>query len=185
MLLTAWGRRVAWRAIGAAWAPAALALTVLLVAGLGIRTAVARSVFDLSRGERRYIDVARFVSEQTPLDAIVLAHQHSGSLRLYAGRTTMRWDVLGEGWLQPAVDHLHALGHPVYLVVDGDETDQFRTRFGGMGLAALDWAPLGTLDRAGISVFDLNRRTPSSGTLAIGESRARPVWRADVPSGAP
>jgi hypothetical protein len=43
--------------------------TVLLLAFNGVRVARARSTFELARGERRYIDVARFVASHTDENA--------------------------------------------------------------------------------------------------------------------
>src|SRR5262249_22497378 len=96
-----------------------------------VQLARSRHVFDLGRIERRYVDVARFVADHTEPGAVVLSHQHSGSLRLYAGRLTLRYDVLDPAWLDRALTLLQSVGRRPYLVLDGDEVAAFRERFTG------------------------------------------------------
>jgi hypothetical protein len=43
-----------------------------------------RGTFDAARGEAKYVEVARVVESLTSPDAVVIAEQHSGSLRYYA-----------------------------------------------------------------------------------------------------
>ena len=85
----------------------------------GLRTAVDRSAFDLGLFERRYVDVARFVAGHTDPDAVILSVQHSGSLRLYADRLTLRYDALDPLWLDRVVAHLQSIGRRPYYVLDG------------------------------------------------------------------
>jgi hypothetical protein len=171
MLLTAagidsiarlWPRRVYRPAIAAA---------VLLLAWHGVRTAIDRSAFDLGRSERRYIDVARFIAAHTDPDAVILSVQHSGSLRLYADRLTLRYDALDPLWLDRAIAYLQASGRRPYYVLDGGEVAAFRERFGASSqLGKLDWPPLATLGGT-IAVYDPFDRRPGSSPLAIGSTR--------------
>jgi hypothetical protein len=127
---------------------------VVLAAWHHLHLAAARSVFDLGRTERRYLDVARFVAEHTSPEAVILSRQHSGSLRLYAGRLTLRYDVLDPVWLDRVLDSLQSRGRHPYLVLDGDEVDAFRRRFSGASrVAGLDWAPLASLNGV-VNVYD-------------------------------
>jgi len=144
----------------------AMAAIVVLLAYHGIHTASRRGVFDLGLGERRYVDVARFVRDHTEPDAVILSVQHSGSLRLYAGRLTLKYDVLDPVWLDRAVEFLDANGRHPYFVLDGGEVDAFRRRFAsGSRAGALDWSPIATLGSI-VSIYDPIAR--ASGTpLAI------------------
>ena len=75
-----------------------------------------------------------------PANAIYLTRQYSGSLRYYADRPTLRWDMLDGAWLDRAVDYLRGQGLvPLILIEDGDEAQEFREHFGGNRLGALDW----------------------------------------------
>src|SRR5439155_10783849 len=112
------------------------------------------SAFDLGRGDRRYVNVARFVDAHTDPAAVMVARQHSGSLRFYAGRLTLRWDVLEPQWLEPAMERLQAAGRHPFFVLDVDEVAEFRARFAGTSLGRLDWRPYGQLSDPNVFVYD-------------------------------
>jgi hypothetical protein len=98
--------------------------------------------------------------------------QHSGSLRIYAGRLTLKYDVLDPEWLDRTVDDLQSAGRRPYFVLDGGEVDAFRKRFGAVNRAgALDWPPLATLGSI-VAVYDPIDRTTGSSPLAIARTRA-------------
>ena len=67
-----------------------------------------------------------FVRDRLPAMAFILAAQHSGSIRCYAGRPTLRWDLLGAGHLDEVLAALRAQGFDPFLVVDGGEIEAFR-----------------------------------------------------------
>jgi hypothetical protein len=171
MLLTA----AALEALARRWLrpayPFAMAAMVALLAWHGVRVAVDRSAFDLARGERRYVDVARFVAAHTDPDAVILSVQHSGSLRLYADRLTLRYDALDPLWLDHVVAYLQSIGRHPYYVLDGGEVDAFRRRFGATNAAGtLDWPPMAT--RGGtIAIYDPIDRRPGASPLAIASTR--------------
>ena len=151
--------------------PFAVAAAVALLAWHGVRAAVDRSAFDLGRSERRYIDVARFIAAHTDPDAVILSVQHSGSLRLYADRLTLRYDALDPLWLDRVVVYLQSIGRRPYYVLDGGEVEAFRRRFGAANRSgALDWPPLATL-RGTIAVYDPIDRRPDVSPLAIASTR--------------
>ena len=180
MLLTA----CAVDAIAARWMrrayPAAMAAAVVLLAWHGVSVANARSAFDLGRGERRYVDVGRFVAAHTDPDAVMLSVQHSGSLRLYAGRMTLLYDVLDPVWLDRALEYLQSIGRHPYFVLDGAEVEAFRTRFGAASRSgALDWPPMATLGST-VAIYDPLDRRPGASPLAIARtSAARGSWLCD------
>jgi hypothetical protein len=154
--------------------PIAIAATAALLAWHGVHTATNRSAFDLGRGERRYIDVARFTATHTDPDAVILSLQHSGSLRIYANRLTLRYDLLDAAWLDRTVDYLQSIGRRPYFVLDGAEVDGFKRRFGSINrTGTLDWPPIAMLGSI-VSVYDpLDRGGATSPSpLAIGSTRA-------------
>lgn len=164
-----------WSAV-VAWA------IVAVVGWRGVRLAIDRSAFDLGWGDRRYVNVARFVADHTEPDAIVLSRQHSGSVRHYAGRLTLRFDMLDRAALDRAIAFLESSGRPPYLVLDGDEVPMFRARFAGRSrLAALDWAPLATLTAPAIFVFDLRDAARRDAPLSISTLSSRSGWRCTAP----
>lgn len=109
-------------------AAAIVALSVLLVVH-GIRVARTRGAFDIRNQERKYPLAGAFVRDHLPSNAIVLAAQHSGSIRYYAGRATFRWDLLLPARLDQALAVFRAQGYQPFLVVDGGEYDEFKKRF--------------------------------------------------------
>jgi hypothetical protein len=138
-----------------------LAATAALVAvGLhGIVEAKRRAVFDVARGEAKYVDVARVVEAVTDPDAAIISAQHSGSLRYYAGRLTVRWDTGDPAWLDRTAEWLAAHGHHPYFVLEPQEIADLRARFGPKSmLARLDWTPMVIFPIGGVQLFDAVRR---------------------------
>ena len=97
----------------------------------GARTTLARDLLDIGRGEQKYADTGRFVASHLPVDAVVIAMQHSGNVRLYSGRTILRYDQLPGDWLDRAVEHLRTQGRPVYFLLEDWEVPDVRRRFAG------------------------------------------------------
>jgi len=95
-----------------------------------------RSAFAVRAQESRYLVAARFAAA-LPDNAAILCNQHSGSIRYYANRVTLRFE-----WLEPdvytqAIDYLHSLGRPVFVVLDDLERDAFRSRYASV--ADVSW----------------------------------------------
>jgi hypothetical protein len=104
-------------------------------------------------GEQKYVDAGVFIERATPPHAVIIASQHSGSIRYYSGRLTLRYDLLESDWLDRAIDVLERTGRPVYLLLDDWEEPVFRARFAGQrSLVHLDRGPAAT-GRAGRLLF--------------------------------
>ena len=88
-----------------------MATAMLSLVGHGLYIAEHRSVFELGRQTRSYIDVARFVRVHTEPDAVILSMQHGGALLMSSGRLTLRYDNLDPLWLDRALLHLQSTGH--------------------------------------------------------------------------
>lgn len=112
---------------------------------------------------------------------MIISLQHSGTLRLYAGRLTLRFDQLDGRWLDRAVAFLRDRGRRPYIVVDGAEVDMFRQRFAETGTGRLDWSPMATLDRAAVFVYDAADRRAGRPPVAIASTSRRAGWRCDPP----
>jgi hypothetical protein len=104
--------------------------------------------------ESKYPRAGAFVREHLPPTAFVFAMQHSGSIRYYAGRPTIRWDLLDAGALDEAVADLRDAGHEPFVVVDAGEDAAFRRKFDAAGQAAIKkLQPLATLGDARVYAF--------------------------------
>jgi len=109
----------------------------------GVRTSLEWRVFGQGLVEAKYADVADHVRRATTENSVVLSMQHSGSLRYFAGRVTLRWDVLPEDWLDRAVDWMAEHGVHTYALLDDFEQVAAVKRFAGQRLAAtLNGPPL-------------------------------------------
>jgi len=143
-------RRTPWK-----WQALATVALVGLTTGWYWDTSVNRGFAVQKAGEQHFAEVGAFVSRQLPQRAIVLAVMHSGSVRHYSGRMTLRWDALPSEWLDPALDFLKSKGYVPYLIFDPWEEAQFRSHFAGhSALAALDWPPAATIESSGTQVYD-------------------------------
>jgi len=108
------------------------ATTIAIVVGLGaygLAVTAQRRVFTGDEGERRYATIAQLVASNTEPDAMIMASIHAGSLRYYAGRATLRFDILDGDWLDRAALWLDARGRHPYIVIEDWEMDAFRKRF--------------------------------------------------------
>jgi hypothetical protein len=93
--------------------------------------------------EQRHVRAANEVASRTPPEAIVLSVQHSGSVRYYANRTTLRYDWLEESALDGVLRDLAAKGRRAYLVVDDWEEKRIpRSLLAGQPRRAPGLAPI-------------------------------------------
>lgn len=150
---------------------------IAVLASLGLFQAwssVERGAFRIGTGERRYFIAARMVRNTTEPNSVVLSMQHSGSIRYYASRVTLRYDELSAAVIDDAVAFLTARGAHVYLMADEWELSTIRSRFAGTRTAeALNRPPLALFPPPGpMFLFDLS--TPPG-------DRHRPTRYADLP----
>jgi Dolichyl-phosphate-mannose-protein mannosyltransferase len=121
---------------------ALLSVAVLAAACLLARSGEARQAIELGRLERRYVTAGHWIQGSLPLSAVILAVQHSGSVRYYSGRATVRWDHLDPAWLDRSLDELGRLGLTPYLLLESWEEPQFKERFSAASAhGRLDWPP--------------------------------------------
>ena len=144
----------------------------MALVGLGLYTAFVANrlgVFPVGEGERRYATIAQLVERATAPSSIILASIHTGPLRYYAGRDTMRFDLLDEAWLDRAVAWLTEHGRQPYFLIEDWERPIFEKRFGALNrLGRLDLSPLLAYRAYGIpgTVYLFDPATPSANTLA-------------------
>lgn len=146
--------------------------TVVVIATLAygayeLRQAATRLVFELWKYDRHYPAVGRLVGALTDTQTVILSRQHSGSLRYYGGRVTLRYDELDPQWLDRAVAWLGERGVRAYLLADAWEIVEIKKRFKGQrALEHLDRPPV--VDYRGptnVLLYDLSR--PSDGPSRI------------------
>lgn len=134
-------------------------LPALLIVGWvayhGFDYARARATFS-SEGEYKYAIAGRYVADHLPARAIVFTMQHSGSVRYYSGRPTLRWDLTPVEDVAWAIAQIERHGYAPFAVVEDWEDDLWRQRFAGHALPpALSRPPLATLPLGNVRVYDL------------------------------
>lgn len=140
-------------------------VSVALLLGLwNIRVAIRRDVFEQRQAARHEAPIGRLLREHTEANSVILAVHRSGSVRYYAGRTTLRYDMLDGDWLDRAVTWLGERNVHVYAVLDERETKESKERFAGQKTAAAFDRPMLTYKPASMSFFDLS--TPPDGSKA-------------------
>lgn len=103
--------------------------------------------------EARYVTVATRLREISSDNAIVLAIQHSGSIRYYAGRITLAWEALPPPWLDKGIAWMLERGMHPYAVLEDWELRNLRTQYAGQASVALFEKPI--VQHALVYVFDL------------------------------
>ena len=143
------------------------AVTVLAVMH-GVHRARWDGFFVNADADQRYADAGVYIDSMTPPRAVVLAMQHSGSVRFYSGRATLRYDLLDPAWLDRAIDHLEVLGFRTYALLEDWEEEVFRQRFGREAARALGGGPLAVRRTAGgeLRLFALRDRSIRRGAAS-------------------
>jgi hypothetical protein len=140
---------------------AALGLAIAIpVCALRINVVREEQVFSLRRTGVVYATVADYVRRELPVNAVVLTVQHSGSVRHYAGRMTLRWDLLSPDWWPRVFDVLVDRGYRPYLVVSSFEEAQLRRQFGLSNVADAPGIVVAKMELPeGVRIYDPLRET--------------------------
>ena len=117
-----------------------------LVAVLAIRGLVYAADHDSFRSwmqDHRYPAAALLTRGRTDDTAIVFSLMHSGSLRYYGGRMTVRFDLLDPAWLDRSLSWFAARGAHPFALLEEWELEEMKRRFAGQrALAAFDAPPV-------------------------------------------
>jgi hypothetical protein len=162
-------------------------VAVLALGLYGLVIAWQRDVFPVEEGERRYATIATFVQRLTDPQAMILSSIHTGPTRYYAGRATMRFDLLDPAWLDRAADWLAQEGRHPYVLVEDWEMPMFTSRFVGNRLADLGASPVlayrAYATSGTVYLFDLLRKDgPTVAPPPLKDPRPRCPSPAPAPS---
>jgi hypothetical protein len=122
-------------ATAVSWEPAVAALLIVFAGGLMVRNATFlrdESVWNIQSMEERYPLAGQWLDVNTPPGSVALAVQHSGSLRWYGKRHTLRWDQIAPEQLEQTIQDLESHGAAAYAVLEGAEVEMFDQRFAGV-----------------------------------------------------
>jgi hypothetical protein len=147
------------------WGRLAAVVILVLMTRHVMGYAIAKGVFGpLKEAERRYVYVGEFIRHSLPANALVLSFQHSGSIRFYSGRMTLRYDWIPPQSAPTVAPDLERLGYHPYLAIDEWETPQVRKQFNLSSDGPLPWRLVARMrDRARVDIFDMS---PTAGTPA-------------------
>jgi hypothetical protein len=87
------------------------------------------SVWEAASIEARYPLAGDWINLNTPANSVVLANQHSGSVRWYGKRQTLRWDFIVPEELAKTVNELESREAAVYVALEGAEVAMFDAKF--------------------------------------------------------
>jgi 4-amino-4-deoxy-L-arabinose transferase-like glycosyltransferase len=144
------------------------AMGLVVVVGLnGFARAQAGGAFALQHADRTYVAAARATRSLTTDRVVVFADLHSGSLRYYGGRMTLRFTLLDPLWLDRAVAWLDARGVSSYALLERHEAAAFAAQFAGQAAAArLADRPLLSVAETGLGLYALSG-PPAAETIAV------------------
>jgi hypothetical protein len=151
------GFDAAWRRLRLPAPLLALGVATVALSVFTLGEARARHAFRLQQMEARFRTAGEWVGRELPVHAIAIAGWHSGSVRYYGNRKTLMWDAIDAAWLDRALDFLRARGYEPYFVFESWEEPEFRRRFAGSTVAALDWPPAAEI-ASQVRVYDVAGR---------------------------
>jgi hypothetical protein len=99
-----------------------------IVVALGVRGLIRADndgVLEAWRGEHKYQSAGLLARSSTPDNSVILSMQHSGSIRYYGGRMTIRWELMPAGRIDQDVAWLGAHGAHPYALLEDWEADAF------------------------------------------------------------
>jgi hypothetical protein len=82
--------------------------------------------------ELRFAVAGRYINDHMSPRAVFFSMLHSGSVRYYSGRLTVRYDWLQHDDFETMVTHLRRRGYIPFLLIDDAEEAEFRDRFAGV-----------------------------------------------------
>ena len=105
-------------------------LLALACAGASHRFLQREGTYRLATLEAKYALAGEWFRNNTSERAVVLASLHSGTIRMYGGRQSIRWDQIPPAALTQTVQRLQAAGFEPYLALDlPSEPPLFEERF--------------------------------------------------------
>jgi hypothetical protein len=107
-------------------------LAICWIANFGVAFMKYKRITDALEGERRFVKAAELTRENTEPNSMIFSLVHSGSVRYYGERMTMRYDLFPPEWLDRGIDWLSAHGAHSYLLVEDWELTRWKEQFGPM-----------------------------------------------------
>jgi len=140
---------------------AAIAFMIVMV-NYGTTRTSELDVLSIGEWEQTYADVGRYIASRLPANAVVIAMQHSGSIRHYSGRPTIRYDFLDPDWLDRALEHLRTSGYEPYVLLEKFEVPLFQERFAAQkSVTVVDAPPIALHRRSDVRLYGTDAGSPA------------------------
>jgi len=139
LLLGVWTLFALARSAGSPAAQLAVLVGICLVACAWAGRAIDRRLLLTKEGDARYKAAGEFVAAMSPMNTLVLAMQHSGTIRYYGNRLTVRYDWLNGDDFDRAIEWMRAQRRGPLIVLEDWEEKPFRERFVDQRWGRLDW----------------------------------------------
>jgi len=167
--------------------PLAVSTLAIALIAHGLRMSRESRVFELGEGERRYVEAARYVAVQTDPRSVILCLQHSGSIRYYANRATVRYDWIDRAWLDRVVEYLQSNGRRPYILLEDWEVDKFRDRFAATSrIGRLDFRAAAVLETpTKVALYDPILLDRTSEQVSMPDRTRKGGWPCAPPSESP
>ena len=110
--------------------PSVALIIVVLLCGYRGWFVDSRGLMRIGYDEQRYVAVGQYISRALPANAILLSMQHSGTIRYYAGRPTIRYDLFTPARFPTVIAQLPGYGYRPYIVLEDWEEEEYRERMG-------------------------------------------------------
>lgn len=156
---------------------ALLAAVIVIVAAQSAWFTAREQPFGFRQGEHRFAVIGAYVRQALPPNAAFFTMHHSGSLRYYGGRLTVRYDWVHSGWLARARAALEDAGYVTYVLIDEPEEALLRQRFTQPGeLVFLDQPPIVELQsEPRVRIYALSEELPPDWPKYLQPARGVPV----------
>jgi len=164
------------------WGRLAMIVILFFVARHTLGYAIGERVFGpLKQSDHRYADVGEFIGRTLPDNAAVFTMQHSGTVRFYGGRLTLRYDFLDPDWTARAPAELERLGLHPYLAIDDWEVPYVQKQFRFPADRPLPWPQVARMrEFGGVTVYDLATTGATESPVAL-EPGLAPLFMAPRP----
>jgi hypothetical protein len=173
LVLAAAGLVAVARALPRPFGAVAAGLVVALAAARCVTFAANEGTFRIRENEHRYGVIGSFASG-LPRDSVLLAVQHSGSLRFLTGLPVVRFDGLDHPRSLEVIQALERGGLHPFLVIDDAEMPDVRVRFGIAAAASIPWPVRARMqDLGGVTVYDLASAPVVGAPVALEPAAAR------------
>ena len=161
------------------------AAALALVLGARVSFAADKGLFgSTGGGERRCVAIGEFVEQHLPENAALFSMQHSGSLRFYSGRLTLRYDWVQKESARDVPAAVERAGYHPFLVIDDLEASDVRKEWGLPEDRPLPWPVRARMrELGGVTVFDLATNPERVSPIALEPGTAhwcsamRPLYR--------